>query len=256
MIDAIEHGSIRELRMNRPPVNALDPGLLAAISGELQRAVDDGREAIVLSGQEGMFTAGLDIPVLLKLNDDEMRHAVRLFFEGMETVVACPIPIAAAITGHSPAGGAVFSIFCDWRVMADGEYVFGFNEVAVGITMPSVVHAAITYAAGPRYAELMCVTGRMVGPREAMAMGLVDRVAQPEDVVPMAVGFCQELLALPRRAMEQTRTLARRELIEFVREHRRRDGDFFFQEWKRPETRKPLEELVERLAKKKRQKTR
>ena len=73
MIDAIEHGSIRELRMNRPPVNALDPGLLAAIGKQLHRAVDDGCEAIVLSGREGMFTAGLDIPVLLKLNDDEMR---------------------------------------------------------------------------------------------------------------------------------------------------------------------------------------
>jgi enoyl-CoA hydratase/carnithine racemase len=251
MIDVIEHGSVRELNMNRPPVNALDPGLLGEICEQVRSAADDGCRAIVMSGREGVFSAGLDIPVLLGLDDDEMRDAVQVFFEAMEVVATSPIPIAAAITGHSPAGGAVFSIFCDWRVMADGKFAFGFNEVAVGITVPSIVHAAIERAAGARCAELMSVTGRMVGPREAMAMGLIDWVAEPGQVVATAVEFCEELLALPQRAMMQTRTMARTELVELVRRDRQRDGDFFFSEWKRPETQKELHKLVERLKKRK-----
>jgi enoyl-CoA hydratase/carnithine racemase len=251
MIDVIDHGEIRELRLNRPPVNALDPGLLSAIRDGVRRAASEGCRAIILSGREGMFTAGLDIPVLLSLNENDMREAARIFFETLETVAASPIPVVAAITGHSPAGGAVLSIFCDWRVMADGEFMYGFNEVAVGITMPSIVHAAITRAAGPRRAELMCVTGRMVGPREAMALGLIDWVAQPDEVVSTAKGFCEELLALPRRAMEQSRTLVRGELVEIVQKNRQRDSEFFFAEWMLPETQDPLREVVARLKKRK-----
>jgi enoyl-CoA hydratase/carnithine racemase len=251
MIDVIEHREIRELRLNRPPVNALDPGLLSAIRDGVLAAAEEGSRAIVLSGREGMFTAGLDIPVLLSLNEDDMRDAARIFFATLDAIAASPIPVIAAITGHSPAGGAVLSIFCDWRVMADGEFMYGVNEVAVGITMPSIVHAAITRAAGARCAELMCVTGRMVGPREAMALGLIDWVAQPDEVVSTAKGFCEELIALPRRAMEQTRTLARRELVEIVQNNHRRDSEFFFAEWILPETQGPLREVVARLKKRK-----
>jgi 3,2-trans-enoyl-CoA isomerase len=247
MIDTIDHGQIRELKMNRPPVNAMDPELLTAIRDSVRAAADDGCRAIVLSGREGMFSAGLDLPTLLGLDEDDLRDAFDVFFEAMHAVVSSPIPIAAAITGHSPAGGAVFATFCDWRVMADGKFGFGFNEVAVGLTLPSIVHKAIVHAAGPRVAELMSVTGRMVGPREAMAMGLVDWVSQPGEVVAKAIEHCEELVALPQRPMVQTRTMVRRELVEYVGRHHRRDGTFFFEEWVRPETTATLEEVMKKL---------
>lgn len=250
MIDTIQHGEVRELRLNRPPVNALDPAMFVAIRDAVRKAPDDGCRAIVLSGREGLFSAGLDIPALLELNDDEIQDAIRLFFEGLETLAASPIPIAAAITGHSPAGGAVLSIFCDWRVMADGEFGFGFNEVAVGIAIPSTIHAAVAYAAGARRAEMMCVTGRIIGPREAMALGLVDWVAQPDDVVSRAVAFCEELLTLPQQAMLHTRTIARKELVEFARANGQRDAELFVSHWKKPETQASLHTFVDRLKKK------
>jgi len=252
MIDVIEHGSIRELKMNRPPVNAMDPGLLKEIRDTVRAAADDGCRAIVLSGREGMFSAGLDLPTLFGLDEDELRDGFEVFFEAMHTVVSSPIPIAAAITGHAPAGGAVFATFCDWRVMADGKFGFGFNEVAVGLTLPSIVYKAIVHAAGSRVAELMSVTGRIVGPREAMAMGLVDWVSQPGEVVAKAIEYCEELIALPRRPMEQTRTMVRRELVEYVGRHHRRDGTFFFEEWGRPETKACLEDVMTKLKERKR----
>ncbi len=247
MIDVIEHGTIRELRLNRPPVNALDPGLLKALRDAVTRSPDEGAEALMLSGSNGVFSAGLDVPVLLSLDQDGMRAAVEIFFEGIEALACSQIPIVAAITGHSPAGGAVVASFCDWRVMADGEYTIGFNEVQVGITVPSILHAAVARVTGERNAEMLCVTGRLMGPREAMELGVVDQVVPPQDVVRTALDWCESLVALPKRAMIQTRAAARAQFVEFVRSNRRQDADRFFEEWHRPESQEPLRRLVERL---------
>ena len=57
--------------------------------------------------------------------------------------------------------------------------------------------------------------------------------------------------ALPRRPMDNTRTMARRELVEYVNRNHRRDGNFFFEEWIRPETRAVLEDVMKQLKERK-----
>jgi hypothetical protein len=121
MITRIEHGDILELRLDRPPVNALSPEMLQGLAGAVREAPAAGARALVISGREGMFSAGLDIPHLVSLDRDELEHAVDGFFGALETVAASVVPIAVAITGHSPAGGAVVAMCCDYRVMAEGR---------------------------------------------------------------------------------------------------------------------------------------
>ena len=200
MIDVIEHESVRELRLARPPVNALSPELLDELSRRLAEAPDDGVDGVVISGRDGLFTGGLDVPVLLELDRPAMAETLELFFGCMELLAASPVPVAAAVTGHSPAGGAVLSLFCDWRVMARGPFTIGLNEVRVGIPMPAVIAGALARLVGPRHAEQLCQSGRLLTPDEALAVGLVDRVVEPEQVVPETVGWCRELAALPGHA--------------------------------------------------------
>ncbi len=76
MIDIIEHGRVRELRLSRPPANALSPDLLEEISTLVAAAPVDGAAALVLSGAEGLFTGGLDVPLLLTFDEAEMKRAL------------------------------------------------------------------------------------------------------------------------------------------------------------------------------------
>ena len=69
-VQTIDHGRIRELRLARPPVNALDPALCRALITTLDAAVADGVDAVVLSGAPGIFSAGLDVPHLMALGQD------------------------------------------------------------------------------------------------------------------------------------------------------------------------------------------
>ena len=77
MISIIEHGRVRELRLNRPPANALSAELMYALRQAIATAPDDGARAVVISGAPGMFSAGLDVPLLLTLDRQGIEQAWR-----------------------------------------------------------------------------------------------------------------------------------------------------------------------------------
>src|SRR5688572_27708142 len=108
LIETIDHGAITELRLARAPVNALNPELCRALAAAVTAAVDAGAQGLVLSGGEKVFSAGLDVPHLMSLQSREALGAAWTgFLDAARTLAASKVPVAAAITGHSPAGGCV-----------------------------------------------------------------------------------------------------------------------------------------------------
>jgi Delta3-Delta2-enoyl-CoA isomerase len=247
MLQTIQHDSIIELRMDRPPVNALNPDLISALRRGVTAATDQGARALVLSGAPGMFSAGLDVPTLLGLDRTGLAAAWRDFF-GLCAALACsPIPVVAAITGHSPAGGAVLSIYCDYRVMARGPYKIGLNEVQVGLFVPDSIQHALRRLIGIYRAERLLVAGAMIGPEQALQIGFVDELAEPDDVIPRAIAWVGELLKLPPQAMSATRRLCRADLIAAVSNPDALPIDDFVNGWFAEESQSVLRALVARL---------
>ena len=154
----------------------------------------------MLSGSAGRFSGGLDVPALLKLDRAGILETWRTFFALMRDIAALPVPLAAALTGHSPAGGTVLALFADHRVLAAGEYLVGLNEVRVGLPVPEVLLRALVYAIGEHQAARLAGNGLLVGPEEALRVGLVDEVVPLADVVPRALAWAHDLLARAARA--------------------------------------------------------
>lgn len=252
MLERIQHDHrILELRLARPPVNALDPALIATLKRAIEQAPHDGAAALVLSGSPGLFSAGLDIPVLLQLDRDAMRAFWNDFFGVCGALARSPIPAAAAVTGHSPAGGAVLAIFCDYRVMARGEYRIGLNEVQVGLTVPACIQAALRRLTGPHRAERLLVSGAMLDGNAALAAGMVDELTDVDHVVTRTRAWLEPLLQLPRRAMLTTRTMARADLAQLFDDPAALPVEDFLDGWFAPDTQATLQALVERLHSKK-----
>jgi Delta3-Delta2-enoyl-CoA isomerase len=250
MIVTTDHGAVRELRMNRPPVNALSTELIAALTRAVDSAAKDGVRALVLSGAPGRFSAGLDIPLLLKLDRPAM-DALWHGLYGLLRALACStIPVAAAITGHAPAGGTVLPLFCDRRVMAKGDWKIGVNEVQVGIPLPPVIISALKRQVGPRNAESLSVSGILISPTEALGIGLVDEITDAGNVVTRAVEWCNSLLALPPRAMSVTRDKSRVDLVALF-ERVEPEIEEMIQSWWSAEAQTTLRAVAERLTKKK-----
>lgn len=221
MLDVVEHGGgdaprVVELRLARPPANALVPELIGALRRARAEAEASGARGIVLSGTPGRFSGGLDVPALLALDERGIRELWSTFFSLLRELATSEVPIAAALTGHSPAGGTVLALFCDYRVMAEGEFVVGLNEVQVGLPVPPFLYEALAYVVGRRQAERLAVPGLLVPAAEALRCGLVDELVPVDAVVPRALGWVTELAARPPQAMRATRRTARRPLREAV----------------------------------------
>jgi len=250
MIDTIDHGPVRELRLNRPPANALSPDLIPA----LMRAIDDGPkhgvEAIVLSGSPGRFCGGLDVPLLLNLDKAAMTALWRDFYSLMAVMAACPVPMAAAITGHAPAGGTVLTLFADYRIVAVGDWKLGLNEVQVGLALPPIILSVLRRLIGARQAERLAVSGVLLSPAESMRIGLVDEIVPPTKVVDRAVEWCQGMIALPRSSMAATRQLARADLVKLFQHGLANELEDVLEMWWADDTQTNLHALVERLKKK------
>jgi enoyl-CoA hydratase/carnithine racemase len=254
MLESIHHDAILELRLARPPVNALNPELVSRLRTAIESADAQGARGIVLSGQPGMFSAGLDVPELLQLDRAALVAFWQDFFGLCGALAASPIPVAAAIAGHSPAGGAVLSIFCDYRVMArsvDPEKPFriGLNEVQVGLSVPEVIQCALRRLVGAYRAERMMVVGQMLDPEQALKVGMVDELADVENVLPHTMEWMNSLLALPPQAMSTTRTLARADLIGLFADPTRLSVEEFADGWFGAETQTVLRALVAKLKK-------
>ncbi|NDY96867.1 enoyl-CoA hydratase/isomerase family protein [Wenzhouxiangella limi] len=250
MLETISHDhDVVEIRLDRPPVNALNPALVQALDAAMEEHTRAGAQALVLSGRPGLFSAGLDVPELLTLDEDGMRAFWRDLFALLERVAASPVPVVAALTGHSPAGGTVIALYADYRVQAEGDFRLGLNEVQVGLVVPPVIHQALVRLIGPYPAERHLVAGEMIPAGDALALGLVDEVVAAEQVVDTAVAWCQRHLALPRHAMQATRALCRADLAQSFADARALDVDGFVRGWFSEETQATMQALVERLKK-------
>lgn len=247
VIEPIRHGGILELRLARPPVNALDPLLVRSLREAIESAPAHGAQALLLSGRQGMFSAGLDVPALIALDRDAMSEFWGGFFDLCAAIARAPIPVAAAVTGHAPAGGAVLAMLCDYRVMARGAYRIGLNEVQVGLTVPECLQAALRRLVGTYRAERLLVSGTMLEPNAALAVGFVDELAEPDAVVPAALAWLDGLLALPRGAMQSTRALARADLAAIFADPASLPIADFLDGWFCAETQATLHALVARL---------
>jgi 3,2-trans-enoyl-CoA isomerase len=251
LIDVIDHDRVRELRLARPPVNALNHALMAALRAALTDAVAAGKGAVVLSGAPGKFSGGLDLPELLQLGPGPLREMWRDFFGLMRDLAASPIPTVAAMTGHSPAGGTVLALFTDYRIMAEGAYKLGLNEVQVGLPVPEVLVRALAYTVGPRQAARLAAGGLLLDPGEALRVGLVDDTAPADEVVPRAIAWAADLLTRPTAAMSSTRRLARQPLVEAFETLGDRSLDQIVAAWLAPEAQATLGAIAARLGKSK-----
>ena len=255
LVRHVIHGPVHELQLARPPVNALNPALCGDLADALAAALDAGAQGIVLSGGPKVFSAGLDVPYLLSLGRDRaaLTSAWERFFAAARALAHSPVPVAAAIAGHAPAGGCVLALCCDYRVMAHAvdpasPFRIGLNETQVGLAAPEGIQHLLSRVVGRQRAERLLVSGELVDAQRALAIGLVDEVVAIDDVATRARDWLQSLLALPRQPMLQTRAIARAD-VQAALEPERIALDRFVDAWFSTDTQAGLQALVAKLGK-------
>jgi enoyl-CoA hydratase/carnithine racemase len=234
---------IRELRLNRPPVNALSAELLRAIQSALLTAKNAA--AVVFTGQAGLFSAGLDVRGMLALDRDGVTATFVELWRTGRALALSPMPLIFAINGHSPAGGTVLAVHGDYRVMARGDFRLGLNEVQIGLFPGPLIFGVFRRLVGGHAAQFL-TRGTLMDPDTALRIGLVDELCDPSEVLARALAMAREFCALPRDTMLKTRELTRRDLVDLYGKpgqdllHEREFGAMAAEKWLLPATQERL----------------
>lgn len=243
MIEQISHGDLLEIRLSRPPVNALNFELLDALVQAIGQAPSTGAKGLVLSGGAKVFSGGLDVPYLLGCSDAGLKACWSRFFDAARAVAGSPIPVAAAIAGHNPAGGCVLALCCDYRVMADGPFRIGLNETQVGLIVPDAIQYLMRRIVGTHRAERLVVAGAMIESRKAFELGVIDELAPQDHVVEAALAWLSGMAKLPQAPMRATRAIARADILEALNSFNAAEMEVFVQGWYSEETQSVLHGL-------------
>ena len=170
------------LRIDDGKVNAISPAVLDGLGAALDKA-REARQAVVLAGHPGRFSAGFDLRVLGGGDRDAALSLVRGGAQMALRLARHPAPVVAACTGHTLAMGAVLLMAADTRIGARGEFKIGFNEVAIGITTPIFVLELARDRLSKRHFVRATVQAEIYTPDAAVDAGFLDRVTSADRVV-------------------------------------------------------------------------
>jgi len=178
-------GGVVTVRLNRPPLNPLSGALLIRLA-EVARslATDPQLHAVVVAGSEKAFAAGADIEELG--GHDAARGVGERFRTAFDAVAAIPRPVIAAIRGFALGGGLELALACDLRVAATSARL-GQPEIQLGIIPGAGGTQRLPRLVGSARAKELIWSGRQVRADEALTIGLVDRVVEPDTVEPTAL---------------------------------------------------------------------
>ncbi|HEX4702754.1 MAG TPA: enoyl-CoA hydratase-related protein [Pseudonocardiaceae bacterium] len=196
----VEDG-IGTIRLNRPPVNALNKQMqdeirVAAVDAD-ERA--DIRAVIVYGGQK-CFAGGADIKEMVEMSHAEMTARAPKLSGAFATVAAITKPTVAAIAGYALGGGLELALCTDRRIAGDNVKL-GQPEILLGIIPGAGGTQRLSRLIGPARTKDLVFTGRTVLTDEALAIGLVDEVVAPDDVYAAARTWAAQFTAGPAMAL-------------------------------------------------------
>lgn len=250
-VDVDTTTGIATVTMQRPPVNGLNYDLLKDLSETLSTLEDNRTRGMILtSSSPTVFSAGLDIMEMYKPDKDRVRAFWGALQDTWLRLYGSSFPTVAAINGHSPAGGCLLAMSCEYRVMVP-NFTIGLNETQLGIVAPGWFIASMHNTIGKRQTELALTKGQLFSTDEALKLGLIDEVATDKnDAIGKAKKFFEGFAKVHPLARQLTKMSLRKNDLSALMDHRDEDMEQFLFFVNQPKVQQGLEKYIEALKKK------
>jgi enoyl-CoA hydratase/carnithine racemase len=170
--------------------NRHNPTFVAEILATLDAIeADEGACAVVITSNDPKnWSQGIDLEWILGCVPDPARHdEIRDFMHGLDKmfarVLTFPVPVVAAMTGHTFGDGAILACCCDFRIMRADRGFFCFPEVDLNIPFLPGMTAIVQAAVPEPFCTRWVLEGRRVGGAELVQAGVAMKAVEGADAV-------------------------------------------------------------------------
>jgi len=206
-------GPVAILRLDRPPVNALEIEIVMQAYEALDDLIASDARAVVVTGAGAAFSAGLDLKLVPSYSPDDQRAMIMGANRFLTRLYSLPRPVIAAVNGHAIAGGFIAMIACDYRVGTTAPCKIGITEARAGIPFPAAAMGILRAELSPPVARVLTLQARNVGPETARAQGVLDELQPPDRVLPRALEVARDMATIPADAYARIKEQLRGEVI-------------------------------------------
>jgi len=202
------------IEIGKPKANTYDLEMMKELDQAIEelRFDDQARVLVLASSLPGFFSAGADIEMLKQSAPDFKAMFCLHCQETLDKFAATPKVVIAAINGHCVGGGLEIALATDLRMMAKDSGKIGLPEVTLGVLPGTGGTQRLPRLIGTARALDMMITGKLLTPEEALAIGLVNYVHPKESFAKDVQAFAAALAHGPARAI----SLIKRSVLEGI----------------------------------------
>ena len=169
--------------------------------------VDTESGCLIITGREGMFSAGLDLKTIQSGDVDRIVEMSSRAFKHLARIFSFPRPVIAACSGHGIALGTFLICCCDYRIGIKGDYMLGANEMRTNMVIPTPILELIKFRVNDSHKYRAVLGAEMYNFNQAQEAGLIDDVVEIDNLMTAAKDKAKDLATMGHPSYTMTKEL-------------------------------------------------
>tara|TARA_B100001250_G_scaffold152486_1_gene130938 strand:+ start:5553 stop:6248 length:696 start_codon:yes stop_codon:yes gene_type:complete len=192
----------------------LDDGKANVFSSEMSKQVNECLDQVetesgclIITGKEGMFSAGLDLKTIQGGDIGQIQEMSISAFKLLARIFSFPRPVIAACSGHGIALGTFLLCCCDYRIGVKGDFMLGANEMRTNMVIPTPILELIKFRINDSHKYRAVLGAEMYTLKDAQDAGLIDEVVNPNELMSVALEKAKDLATMGNPSYTLTKEL-------------------------------------------------
>ena len=195
--------------------NVFSPKMIQDVNECLDKVPTESG-ALIITGREGMFSAGFDLKIISAGNVQATMDMSLSGFKLLSRVFSFPRPVLAACSGHGIALGTFLLCCCDYRVGVKGDFMIGANEMRTNMVIPIPILELINHRVSSSHKYRAILGAEMYSIENGIGAGLIDEVVDAENLMETAMLKAKDLATMGHPSYTLTKELLIREPLKKI----------------------------------------
>ena len=169
--------------------------------------VDTESGCLIITGREGMFSAGLDLKIIQSGDVDRIVEMSSSAFKLLARIFSFPRPVIAACSGHGIALGTFLICCCDYRIGIKGDFMLGANEMRTNMVIPTPILELIKFRVNDSHKYRAVLGAEMYNFNQAQEAGLIDDIVEIDNLMTAAKDKAKDLATMGHPSYTMTKDL-------------------------------------------------